>query len=87
MPFVPENVVADRTRRIREYLEAEGPAALVVTTPDNLSMVSGFDLDVAPWERPVAAVIPREGEPFLATNELSIKSPPDGRGARYPVHH
>jgi Xaa-Pro aminopeptidase len=34
-------------------------------------MVTGFHLDVAPWERPVAAVIPADGEPFMVMNELS----------------
>lgn len=71
MPFVPQHVFADRARQIREYLSENGQEALIVTTPDNFYLVSGFHLDVAPWERPVAAVIPREGEPFLVMNELS----------------
>jgi Xaa-Pro aminopeptidase len=71
MPFVPQHVFADRARQVREHLAEHGLEALIVTTPDNFYMVSGFHLDVAPWERPVAAVIPREGEPFLVMNELS----------------
>jgi Xaa-Pro aminopeptidase len=71
LPFVPQHVFADRARRIREYLSENGLEAFLVTTPDNFYMVSGFHLDVAPWERPVAAVIPREGEPFMVMNELS----------------
>lgn len=71
MPFVPEDVFADRAKRIRAYLDEQDCGALIVTTPDNFYMVSGFHLDVAPWERPVAAVIPRAGEPFLIMNELS----------------
>lgn len=71
MPFVPMNVFEDRAKKIREYLTDEGLEALLVTTPDNFYMVSGFHLDVAPWERPVAAVIPRDGEPFMVMNELS----------------
>ena len=71
MPFVPQKVFADRAKRVREYLGERDLQALVVTTPDNFYMVSGFHLDVAPWERPVAAVIPRIGEPFLVMNELS----------------
>lgn len=71
MPFVPQSVFADRADRIRKHLAENGLEALIVTTPDNFYMVSGFHLDVAPWERPVAAVIPREGEPFLVMNELS----------------
>ena len=71
MPFVPQEVFADRANRIREYLGENDLEALLVTTPENFYMVSGFHLDVAPWERPVAAVIPREGDPFLVMNELS----------------
>src|SRR5687767_8487814 len=73
MPFVPQKVFADRAKRIRDYLGERDLQALIVTTPDNFYMVSGFHLDVAPWERPVAAVIPRSGcgEPSLVMNELS----------------
>lgn len=71
MAFVPQSVFADRARRIREWLGEQELAALVVTTPDTFYMVSGFHLDVAPWERPVAAAIPQQGEPFLVMNELS----------------
>jgi Xaa-Pro aminopeptidase len=71
MPFVPQEVFADRAERIRDYLDETDLEALIVTTPENFYMVSGFHLDVAPWERPVAAVIPADGEPFLIMNELS----------------
>lgn len=71
MPFVPQKVFADRTRRVQEHLAENELQALIVTTPDNFYMVSGYHLDVAPWERPVAAVIPREGDPFMVMNELS----------------
>jgi Xaa-Pro aminopeptidase len=69
--FVPQKVFADREKRIKNYLEENDFEALIVTTPDNFYMVTGFHLDVAPWERPVAAVIPADGEPFLIMNELS----------------
>ncbi len=71
MSFVPMDVFADRAERIRAFLGERDLKALVVTTPENFFMVSGFQLDVAPWERPVAAVIPREDDPFLVMNELS----------------
>jgi Xaa-Pro aminopeptidase len=71
MPSVPQSVFADRARVIREWLAGHELQALIVTTPDNFFMVSGFHLDVAPWERPVAAVIPADGEPFMVMNELS----------------
>jgi Xaa-Pro aminopeptidase len=64
-------VFEQRLKAIRGYLEENDLEALVVLTPDNFYFVSNFFLDVAPWERPVAAVIPRCGEPFLVMNELS----------------
>lgn len=71
MPFLPRSVFEDRLRTIRAYLEANDLVALVVLTPDNFYYVSNFFLDVEPWERPVAAVLPAQGEPFLVMNELS----------------
>ncbi len=69
--FVPGEVFADRQRRVREYLREHDCRALLVSDPDHFYMLTGYHLDVAPWERPVAAVIPLEGEPFLIMNELS----------------
>ncbi len=71
MPFVPPDVFADRHRRVREYLNDSDLQALLVGDPDHFYMVSGFHLDVAPWERPVAAVFPVNAAPFLVMNELS----------------
>jgi Xaa-Pro aminopeptidase len=71
MLFVPADVFADRHRRVREYLRENECFALLVTDPDHFYMLTGYHLDVAPWERPVAAVIPASGEPFLIMNELS----------------
>ena len=71
MAFIPQKVFADRNKRIKSWLAEQDYQALIVTTPLNFYMVTGFHLDVEPWERPVAAVFPREGEPFLVMNELS----------------
>jgi Xaa-Pro aminopeptidase len=71
MLFVPGDVFADRHRRVREWLKEHDAFALLVQDPDHFYMLTGFHLDVAPWERPVAAVIPAIGEPFLIMNELS----------------
>jgi Xaa-Pro aminopeptidase len=71
MPFVPADVFADRHRRIREYLTGNDLEALLVGDPDHFYMVTGFHLDVAPWERPVAAAFPASAAPFLVMNELS----------------
>ncbi|MFO7941402.1 MAG: Xaa-Pro peptidase family protein [Bacillota bacterium] len=69
--FLSRGTFAQRHDRIRAFLEREGYDAFVTLTPDNFYYVSGFFLDVAPWERPVAAVIPSTGDPFLIMNELS----------------
>lgn len=71
MLFVPPEVFADRHRRVREWLKEHECFALLVQDPDHFYMLTGFHLDVAPWERPVAAVIPAAGESFLIMNELS----------------
>ncbi|MGH2403808.1 MAG: M24 family metallopeptidase [bacterium] len=71
MAFIPAEVFADRQRRVREFLTAHDAQALLVSDPDHFYMLTGFHLDVAPWERPIAAVIPVRGEPFLIMNELS----------------
>ncbi len=60
-----------RHEGIRRHLEAGDYAAYVVFTSENFIYATNFLLDVAPWERPVAAVFPRDGEPSLILNELS----------------
>lgn len=71
MAFVPQHVFADREQRIQSWLAEHGYQALIVTSPLNFYMVTGFHLDVEPWERPVAAVFPAGGTPFMVMNELS----------------
>ncbi len=71
MNFLKRDVFVKRHQRIKEFLEREGYQAYLVLTPDNFYYATGFFLDVAPWERPVAAVIPKNGDPFLVMNELS----------------
>ncbi|MCX8168598.1 MAG: Xaa-Pro peptidase family protein [Candidatus Methanomethylicia archaeon] len=68
------SVLKNRHDRIKEYLSKRDLKALVILDALNIIYVSGFFLDVAPWERPVVAVIPLDGEPFLFLNELSINS-------------
>ena len=71
MGYLSRRVYDDRLARIRHELEEADLAALAVLTPENFLYVSGYFLDVQPWERPVAAVVPREGDPFLVMHELS----------------
>ncbi len=71
MNFLKKEVFYRRHDSIKAFLEKEGYEAYVVLTPDNFYYTTGFHLDVAPWERPVACVIPKTGNPFLVMNELS----------------
>jgi Xaa-Pro aminopeptidase len=64
-------VFADRKKRIQAFLEEQGLEALLINTAGNVFMVSGFHLDVEPWERPVGIVVPKKGDPFMVLNELS----------------
>lgn len=60
-----------RHQAIRGALATENFDAYVVFDPLNFIYATNFLLDVEPWERPVAAVFPRDGEPQLILNELS----------------
>ena len=65
---------SEGTRRhaaICEALALDDLDALVVLAPENFYYVTNFLLDVDTWERPVAAIIPRDGTPKLVLNELS----------------
>jgi Xaa-Pro aminopeptidase len=64
-------VFSDRKKRLQAYLEEQGLEALIINTAGNVFMVSGFHLDVEPWERPVGIVVPKKGDPFMVLNELS----------------
>ncbi len=70
MPL-PLEVFQWKHEKVKAFLAENGYAALAVTTPANFYMLTGFHLDVAPWERPVAAVFPAQGEPFMVMNSLS----------------
>lgn len=71
MAFVPMSVFKDRKKKIQNWLGEQDLEAVLINTPGNIAMTSGFMLDVETWERPVAFVIPKEGEPFAVLNELS----------------
>jgi Xaa-Pro aminopeptidase len=79
--YLSRRVCEERLTRIRRDLEEADLAALAVLTPENFLYVSGYFLDVQPWERPVAAIVPRNGEPFLVMHELSTNH------VRYATEH
>ncbi len=81
MGYLSRRVFHDRLARIRRELADADLAGLCVLTPENFLYVSGYFLDVQPWERPVAAVIPRDEDPFLVMHELSTNH------VRYATEH
>jgi Xaa-Pro aminopeptidase len=58
----------DKMQRLMDTLQLD---ALVFTSADFFQFATNFHTDVQPWERPIFAVFPRNGDPFLVMNELS----------------
>ena len=89
-----------RVSALQARLEGEGLDAIVVFGPTRVAYLSGFFF--AATERPIALVIPREGEigaliPKLETEHLQLQAPqiarvviypeyPGGGSGRHPLH-
>ena len=71
MPFLSTTVRDYRHRAMRAFMDEHGLDALAFLTPDYFFYATNYYLDVAPWERPVAVMVPRDGEPFAIMHELS----------------
>ncbi len=71
MPFLSPDVAAYRRDLMNRFMDDRGFDALAFLTPDYFFYASNYFLDVAPWERPVIAVVPRNGDPFAVMHELS----------------
>lgn len=71
MGFLSRDVFRHRMSHLHEFMDRYGLDGVAVLTPDNFFFLTNYFLDVAPWERPVAAVVPRRGDPFVVMNELS----------------
>ncbi|HET9015586.1 MAG TPA: M24 family metallopeptidase [Thermomicrobiaceae bacterium] len=71
MPFLSRTVGQTRHQLMRDLMAERGVDALAFLTPDYFFFATNYYLDVAPWERPVAVVVPRDGEPFAVMHELS----------------
>ena len=71
MPFLSARVRDYRHQAMRAFMDEHGLDALAFLTPDYVFYATNYYLDVAPWERPVAVVVPRDGEPFAIMHELS----------------
>lgn len=71
MPKLTEAVWRYRHEKMVQLMDDLRVDALVFTTADFFQFATNFHTDVQPWERPIFAVIPRQGEGFLVMNELS----------------
>ena len=60
-----------RRQQMNDLMDALRLDALVFTSADFFQFATNFHTDVLPWERPIYAVVPRDGDGFLVMNELS----------------
>jgi Xaa-Pro aminopeptidase len=71
MSFLSRDVFAGRIAALRALMERRRLDAVAVLTAEHWEFLTGHVLDVRTWERPVVAVFPRQGEPFVVMHELS----------------
>jgi len=71
MPKLTQAVWRYRHDQMVRLMDELAVDALVFTTADFFQFATNFHTDVQPWERPIFAVVPRQGEGFLVMNELS----------------
>lgn len=71
MAFLGNAVRDYRYKLMRELMDREGYDALAFTQGDFFQFATNFHTDVQTWERPIVCIVPRDGEPFVALNELS----------------
>jgi len=66
-----KSLLEKRGKKIREYCAENDLQALAVMNNLNFVYVTGFFIDVSPWERPIVAIIPVDSDPFMIHCELS----------------
>ncbi|HVM78663.1 MAG TPA: aminopeptidase P family protein, partial [Stellaceae bacterium] len=71
MAFLSKKVLEYRLKLMRKMMAAQGLDALAFLSADFFQFATNFHVDVQPWERPIVVVVPAEGAPFAAMNELS----------------
>lgn len=71
MPLLTKAVWDSRYRKMTALMDTLHVDALIFTSSDFFQFATNFHTDVLPWERPIFAVVPRNGTPFLVMNELS----------------
>lgn len=71
MSFLSKKVFEYRLKLMRKMMAAQSLDALAFLTADFVQFATNFHVDVQPWERPIVVVVPADGAPFAAMNELS----------------
>lgn len=71
MPTLTTAVRDVRWQRTRALMDTLRVDAFIFSTGDFFQFATNFHTDVQVWERPIFAVLPRDGSPFLVMNELS----------------
>ena len=71
MPKLTKAVWTHRFTKMQAMMDDTRTDAIVFTGADFFQFATNFHTDVLPWERPIFAVVPRNGTPFLVMNELS----------------
>lgn len=71
MPKLSNAVWRYRHEKMTALMDDLAVDAIVFTSADFFQFATNFHTDVLPWERPIFAVVPRNGTPFLVMNELS----------------
>ena len=72
MPRLTHAVRDSRWAATRALMDDLRVDAFLFTGGDFFQYISNFHTDVQVWERPIFAVLPRNGDLFLVMNELSI---------------
>jgi len=71
MPTLTRQTFQYRQQKMQALMDQLRVDALIFTSADFFQFATNFHTDVFPWERPIFAVMPRHGTPFVLMNELS----------------
>lgn len=74
MAVLSAEVGAHRLRALRQLMVERELDAVAVLSASHFEFMSNYLLDAEPWERPILAVFPREGDPIGVMNEISANA-------------
>lgn len=71
MAFLSKDVFQSRRKALNALMDANDLDGFILFAADFFQFFSNFHVDVAPWERPIALILPRQREPIAVMNALS----------------